>query len=236
MRKISVFIAGIAALLLLSCKNEDAEKPKVIYQKPNAQSDAPKTSDIEIADLPIQIPGTDILLHPIGNYRVEGRRKASDGYEKGSFTISNFSELELTGYLQNIKFQTSDTDSIVALTDKPVLIQTATILRNAAEKSRQQVVVYTLADQDTNQDQRIDASDIRSLYLSTIEGKNFIKISADLQELIDWNLVEPKGRLYFRTIEDTNKNGEFDSNDVLHYQYVDLTTAQWKVENYNPVR
>ncbi len=236
MKKLSVLFAGIAAIALSSCRNEDAEKPKVIYQKAKTQKQVPvDTAQIEIADLPIQVPGTDILLHPIGNYRVDGKRKASYGYEKGSFTISNFSELQLTGYLQNIKFQSGDSDSIVALTNKQVMIQTATMLRNA-EKARQHIMVYTLADMDTNQDGKLDGNDIQSLYLSTIQGKNFIKISEDLQELIDWNLVEPKGRLYFRTIEDTNKNGEFDNNDVLHYQYVDLTSDDWTVRNYNPVK
>jgi hypothetical protein len=27
----------------------------------------------------------------------------------------------------------------------------------------------------------------------------------DFQELIDWNLIDSKSRLYFRTVEDTNK-------------------------------
>lgn len=236
MKKISVLIAGIAAIALWSCKNGDDEKPKVIYKKTEARNTIKEdTTQFEIADLPIQIPGTDVIVHPIGNYRTDGKRKAAYGYEKGSFTISNFSELELTGFLQNIKFQKADSDSIVSLTDMPVLIQTATMLRNA-EKSRQQIIVYTLSDKDTNQDGKLDANDIRSLYLSTIEGNKFTKISPDLHELIDWNLIEPKGRLYFRTIEDTNKNGEFDNNDVLHYQFVDLTRGDWQAQNYNPVK
>lgn len=235
MKNLTLLFAGIATMLLIGCKNEDAEKPKVIY-KTKAQSTVKEdTTQIEIADLPIQIPGTDILMHPIGSYRVDGKRKAAYGYEKGSFTISNFSELQLTGFLENIKFQNTLNDSISSLTEKPVLIQTATILRNA-EKSRQHIMVYTLADADTNQDGKLDGSDIQSLYLSTIHGKNFIKISDELQELIDWNLVEPKGRLYFRTIEDTNKNGEFDNKDVVHYQYADLTSDAWTVKSYNPVK
>ena len=113
------------------------------------------------------------------------------------------------------------------------MIQSATIVRNS-EKPKMQVIVYRLADMDSNQDAKLDGSDIQSLYLSTIDGKNFIKVSPDLHELVDWNFVEPKSRLYFRTIEDTNKNGEFDNNDVLHYHYVDLT--DWSVHNYNPVK
>jgi hypothetical protein len=46
-------------------------------------------------------------------------------------------------------------------------------------------------DVDTNRDGKLDTSDIKSLYLSDISGKNFTKISANFQEC-DWNLVESK--------------------------------------------
>lgn len=235
MRNLTVLFAGIAALSLAGCKNEETEKPKVIYQDTKSQAKVKVDStEIEIADLPVQIPGTDILMHPIGNYRVEGKRKSADGYEKGSFTISNFSEFELTGYLQNIKFQNTASDSITPLTDKPVLIQTATVVKSTVPKLF--VIVYTLADMDTNRDNRLDANDIRSLYISGVDGAGFRKISAEYEELIDWSFVEPKGRIYFRTIEDTNKNGEFDKNDVLHYQYVDLSKPGSAPQSYNPVK
>jgi hypothetical protein len=61
-------------------------------------------------------------------------------------------------------------------------------------------------DADTNRDGKLDSSDIKSLYLSEISGKRFTKVSMDLQ-LIDWNLIDSKSRLYFRTVEDTNKMG-----------------------------
>ncbi|MFM2370144.1 MAG: hypothetical protein RL619_2465, partial [Bacteroidota bacterium] len=55
------------------------------------------------------------------------------------------------------------------------------------------------------------------------------------QELIDWNLIESNNRLYFRTVEDTNKNGQFDKMDVVHYNYVDLSNKEWKIISYKPV-
>jgi hypothetical protein len=41
--------------------------------------------------------------------------------------------------------------------------------------------------------------------------------------------------LYFRTIEDTNKNGEFDKGDVIHYNFVNLLSNDWKSETYKPI-
>ena len=78
-------------------------------------------------------------------------------------------------------------------------------------------------------------NDINTLYLSTISGEKFTKVATDLEELIDWNLIEASNCLYFRTIEDTNKNGQFDQKDVLHYNYIDLNKNDWKVIRYSPI-
>ncbi|MBC7641785.1 MAG: hypothetical protein H7174_05515, partial [Flavobacterium sp.] len=197
------------------------------------------SSNIEIADLPIQFNGTKFLIHPIGNYRIFGGKSkysyGSSNSESGSFKISNYNEYEITGYLSNLKFQEIGTDSIKALTDKAILIQTATYLKAVADKTKQQIIVYTLSDMDTNRDSKLDTNDIKTLYLSTISGDKFTKMSTDFQELIDWELVEASNILYFRTIEDTNKNGQFDKDDVINYNFINLNKKDWKVESYKPV-
>jgi hypothetical protein len=197
------------------------------------------SSQIKIADLPIQMQGTNYLIHPVGDLNVYGKgaknRYGSSSVNDVSFTISNASEYEITGYLQNLKFQKVDSDSIKALTDQAVLIQTATYLKSVSDKINKQIMVYTMCDADTNKDGKLDTSDIKALYLSQISGEKLTKISADFQELIDWELIESKNRLYYRTVEDTNKNGEFDSKDVVHYNYIDLTSKDWKIETYNPI-
>jgi len=241
MKNVNCLFIGIAVLLLASCKNEAEEKPKVIYENTSKTTKAEvkiDTSQIEVADLPIQMQGTNYLIHPIGDLNVfgsnsKGRYDSGSNVNDISFKISNYGENEITGYLRNFKFQEVGSDSLKTLTDKRVLIQTATYLKAVADKTKQQVLVYTLADMDTNKDGKLDANDIRSLYISDISGEKFTKISADFQELIDWTLLESKNRLYFRTIEDTNKNGEFDKNDVVHYHYLNL--SDWKVLNYNPI-
>ncbi|OCB74609.1 hypothetical protein SAMN05192550_1588 [Flavobacterium glycines] len=240
MKTVSIVLMNIAVLLLVSCKKE-VEKPKVIYDSSSkAKSIAKKDStQVSIADLPIQMEGTDYLIHPVGDLRVyEKGTKAKYGSSSVidlSFTISNLGDDEITGYLQNLKFQKIDSDSIKSLTDKPALILTVTYLKAIAEKTNKQILVYTMYDVDTNKDGKLDTSDIKSLYLSEISGEHFIKISANFQELIDWNLIESKNRLYFRTVEDTNKNGQFDKNDVVQYGYINLLAKDWEVVNYEPI-
>ncbi len=237
MTKIVLLLSGLMLLALTSC-TEKAEKPKVIYDSSKKAAVVPQvdTTQIEIADLPILISGTNYLIHPIGDVRVF---KGSKGYVNNSsagvsYTISNYSEFEITGYLRNFKFQQIDSDSISALTDKRVLIQSATCVIPSFDRNKQ-VMIYSLADMDTNKDGKLDDNDIKTLYISTVSGQRFTKLSVDYEEVIDWKFIENKGRIYFRTIEDTNKNGEFDKDDVLHYNYADLNNDEWKVTSYKPV-
>ncbi|WP_367773919.1 hypothetical protein AB3G33_07845 [Flavobacterium sp. WC2421] len=240
MKRLHIALIGISVLLLTSCKDE-VEKPKVIYDSANKGKEMTKVDSTQVAlsDLPIQMDGTDYLIHPVGDLRVYERgtkaRYGSSSVIDLSFTISNYGENEITGYLQNLKFQKTDSDSIHALTDKPALILTATYLKAVSDRAKKQIMVYTMYDIDTNRDGKLDTSDIKSLYLSEISGARFTKISPDFQELIDWSLIESKNRLYFRTVEDTNKNGQFDKNDVVHYNYVDLSNNEWKVSSYQPI-
>lgn len=239
MKKYFKYIAIVTFGTLISCR-EEVQKPKVSYDVSNKVSVTKADStQVEVADLPIQMQGTDYLIHPVGDLRVYERgskaRYGSSSVNDVSFTISNLGEYEITGYLQNLKFQKVDSDSIRPLSDKPVLILTATYLKTVADRTHNNVMVYTLTDSDTNKDGKIDTSDIKTLYLSNISGENFTKVSADLQELVDWSLIESKNRLYFRTIEDTNQNGQFDKNDVLHYNYIDLASKKWEVKSYKPI-
>ena len=237
MKNLFLYIAIVFVGFFVSCKKEDAEKPKVTYEtiskaKPEVVSD---TNQIEVADLPINMEGTNFLIHPIGVMSAKGKGIKSSYDSEQGFTVSNYGEYQITGYLKNLKFQEIGKDTIYALTDKQILIETATYLKTFADKSKQQLLVYSLADMDTNKDGKLDNSDIKSLYLSTISGQKFTKLSADFQELIDWKIIESKNLLYFRTIEDTNKNGEFDAKDSLKYQFVNLLDKEWKVISYKPI-
>lgn len=234
MKKYLSYILIVLLVVAISCTKKEASKPKVIYNKtakskPVVQTDV---TQMDIADLPINMEGTNYLIHPIG--KLTGENRTSHDADD-SFTISNYGEFQITGYLKNLKFQEIGKDTLVALTDKPVLIETATYLKTLADKTKQQLLLYSLADADTNQDGKLDANDIKALYISTISGQKFTKLSADFQELVDWEILESKNLLYFRTIEDTNKNGEFDAQDILLYYFVNLSDKDWKVREYKPI-
>ena len=225
-------------LSLVSCKQE-LETPKVSYEENKiSQPSTPKdSSEFKVAVLPILMEGTNYLIHPVGDvrvYDVEGRTYGSSKANQISYAISNYNRFEITGFLDNLNFQHIDSTNVKPLTNQKVQIQSATFLNTLAAKTKKQIMVYTLVDADTNKDGKINQNDIRSLYLSTTSGTKLTKISTDFQEVIDWNIIEAQNRLYFRCIEDMNKNGAFDKNDKVHYHYVNLLANEWKVEIYKP--
>ncbi|MDV6167964.1 hypothetical protein R1T16_05980 [Flavobacterium sp. DG1-102-2] len=242
MKKVLIALFSISAILFVSCKNE-TEKPKVIYDgnTPAAKGQAKKvdSTEIKVSDLPVHMEGTKYLIHPIGDIRVYDDSNRSYGSSRTnssvSYAISNYNRFEITGYFENLKFQHIDSTALHSLTDKKVQIQTATYLNTIADKYKKNLLLYTLVDADTNQDGKVDANDIRSLYISDASGQGFRKLSDDVQELIDWNIIDAQGRIYFRTIEDINKNGAFDKNDKVHYHYVSLLQPDMPVTNYEPV-
>lgn len=230
------YISVVLVALLFSCKKEEAPKPKVIYENTSkSKQEVPAdTSQIEVADLPINMDGTNVLIHPIGVMTSTAKGSRSSDSEPG-FTVSNYGEYQITGYLKNLKFQEIGKDSITSLTDKQILIETATYLKTFADKTKQQLLVYSLADMDTNKDGKLDTNDIKSLYISAISGQKFTKLSADYQELIDWKVIESKNLLYFRTVEDADKSGSLENRDIVHYYFVNLLDKDWKVTPYKPI-
>jgi hypothetical protein len=231
-------LSFVLLVSLVSCKQEQ-ETPKVSYEESKSKDAkvTPDSSGIKVADLPILMEGTNYLIHPVGNVRLVDRENKVYGSSKThqvSYAISNYNQNEITGYFDNLHFQHIDSTSIKPLTTKKVQIQTATFLNTIAAKIKKQIMVYTLVDADTNKDGSTDQNDIKSLYVSTMSGEKFTKLTEAFQELIDWNIIEAQKRLYFRCIEDTNKNGAFDKNDRVHYHFVDLSANEWKVEVYTP--
>ena len=232
MKNIVKVAVTLFILINIGCL-EEAEKPKVSYNKTEKKEILQKqdTTRIAVAGLPIQFDGTSYLIYPVGNLNNSdndgSKYDSSRGNDVTNFNVANNMENEITGYLQNLKFQKIDSDSITTLTKKPMMIQTVDYLAGIAAKSKKQILVYLIEDLDTNEDNKLDSSDIKSLYLSDISGANFTKISTDVQEVLDWKVIESRNRIYFRAVEDTNKNGKFDKNDKIHYNYVNLLDKSW---------
>ena len=234
----SFYSIAFVSLLMIACNQE--EKPKLTYENQEKEVGFQKidSAEIKIADLPIHLQGTDVIIHPIGDVRVYNSGNSRYGSSKTksvSFTISNYNYPEITGFIYNLKFQHKDSTQMHLLTQNRMQIQSVTYLDKIALQSPEKILVYTVVDKDTNRDGKYDSNDIKALYISNIDGSHFMKLTEDLHELIDWNVIEVKNRLYFRSVEDNNKNGAFDNSDNVNYYYVDLLDNEWKPIAYNPL-
>lgn len=235
-----LFLLSTILLFITSCNKE--QKPKIVHVENNGKElSAPKkdTLAIDIAALPIQIDSTNYVIHAIGSFTIEDKRGKtiykSSNYRNNNFSISSYNGNIISGNLSNLKFQHIDSETLIPLTEKLIKIRSASFLRQVFNNSKKQLLLYEVTDRDSNQDGQLDFNDINTLYISTINGSNFKKITATNNELIDWSILESKNRLYFRTIEDINKDGEFDKKDIIHYKYIDLNTENLKTVEYNPI-
>ena len=226
--------------LLSSCKNE--KKPKVIYQETENVETTELVKDstlIEIADTPIHIDSTNYLIHPIGEYKMYGSRSkyrfSSSGHGSGSFSIASYNGDRISGNLYNLKFQKMDSEKFTSLTKKNIRIKSVSFLRDIYNNLKKEILIYRITDKDTNMDNKLDHNDVEALFISNIDGTEFKKLTSEFHQLIDWKELKIKNRIYFRSVEDSNKNGEFDNEDQVHYQYVDFNNDKPLVIEYKPI-
>lgn len=228
-----------------SCSND--EKPKVIYLENGKKENLELKQDstlIKVADLPIHIDSTNYLIHPIGEYEIynyRGSSSSSSGYfssssyGSGSFDVSRFDNYQITGNLYNLKFEEIKSEKTRILTEKNIRIKSVNFLNEIFKKNGKQLLIYRVLDKDSNRDKKLNHFDISTLYISNIDGTKFTKLTAEFHELIDWNVMPIKNRLYFRSVQDSNKNGNFDNDDKISYQFIDLSNEEWIVEQYEPI-
>ncbi|WP_178983805.1 hypothetical protein [Winogradskyella helgolandensis] len=230
---------ALTLFCLVLCITSCDERSQTISHDDTITTEIKKdSSKIEIADLPILIDSTDYLIHPIG-YVTEYNNSRFSSYSKGSgrtsYAVSHYNNFSISGELSNIKFQHLNSEKITALTDELIEITSIRFLETIRAQNGLQFLVYTIRDADTNKDTKLNSNDIETLYISTISGKGLKKLTPELAQIVDWNVIPQQSRLYFKSISDTNKNGEFDKNDRVNYQYVNLEDEHLNVIHYNPL-
>lgn len=236
-----LFFTFCATSLMLSCTQD---KPKINHERlidtiavlDDRLKDSTK---VLVADLPIQFDSTDVLLFAIGLVDLQDRgsliKGSSGSYSSSDFSSGYFNSDNLTGDFINIVFQNKD-GSERALTDKKMRIRRVMFLREIFTLTKNAYLIYSVSDRDTNGDQTLDYQDLEALYISNIDGTAFKKLNKELHELYDWSSVKGQRKLYFRTLEDKNKDGLLNNKDKFHYYYIDFSKEEYAIIEYNPVK
>lgn len=255
MKKIR-FATFITLLIITATSCNNTTQPKVIYDDThsdtlNMQEMLQDTSKILVAGMPILLDSTNVLIHPIGwdDIYVNHNRK----FESDSRLIdkmSNSKQIEsyesysaytnekdfIRGKMINLIFEDLKTQNQRKLTDKALVITNITYLKDIAKQIDKHYLLYTIYDKDYNRDGKLDGYDMAAYYMSNLDGTNFTKITQDYHYLDVTTLILTNSKYYFRTIEDVNKDGEFNKKDQYHYYYVDLLSNSLEPIEYYPLK
>jgi hypothetical protein len=111
-----------------------------------------------------------------------------------------------------------------------------TFLRDVFKKTKNGYLLYSVSDRDSNGDNELDHADLEALYISKVDGTDFKKLTKELHEFYDWSLIKGENKIYFRTLEDRNQDGELDNKDIFHYYFIEFSNDQYSMTEYNPVK
>lgn len=229
------------AIFILSCGGQ--EQQRINYEEradTTATAEIKDTTKVVVAELPAKFDSTDVLLFPIGLVDLQERKGYSklgfDSY-KGSPDVS-YSYLNgdnLSGNFINIIFQ-DRAGHERKLTDRKLRITNVIFLRDIYNNTKTGYLFYSVYDRDSNGDGELDQSDIETLYISKADGSGFKKLTKELHKLYNWNLIKDRNRIYFRTQEDRDKDGALTSKDKFYYYFIDFSSDQYVVTEYNPLK
>lgn len=196
------------------------------------------TTKILVSELPIKFDSTDVLIYAVGLRDLQQRggysKFGSGSFSSSAIASSYFSGDKLLGKYINLIFEAPD-GTRKSLADFKMTIISANFLRGIYKRTKQGYILYTIYDRDTNGDGKFDQDDLEALYISKINGTQLIKITKELHEFYDYRTLKDSNILYFRSMEDINKDGKLNNKDQFHYYKVDLSTNDLIVEEYNPL-
>lgn len=235
-----LLIVILTCIIFVTC---DHSKPKIDY---TAKVDTLATIDDRIGDttklivaqLPVKFDSTDVLIYPVGMVDLQQRggisKYGSGSYNDFEFGSNYFSGNHLSGDFINLVFQDPD-GKRRSLTRNKMKVKSAIFLRDIFKITKRGYLIYSVYDRDTNGDKEFNGEDLEALYISDVDGTKFTKITRELHEFYDYRVLEGDNKLYFRTLEDNNKDGKLNNKDKFHYYFIDFSNSGYSVAEHNPL-
>lgn len=232
-----------SSLLFISCGKDP--NPTVVYPNDSTTTITRQrleldTSLVIASGLPIHFDSTDYLLFPTGPVKFYGRGSkldilSSSSTGGSSYSVGYLSHTTFQGDIDNIMIQKLGSNDFAPISEDILKIRSFRFLSSIQKSTKKQLLLLLVTDRDTNNDAVLNNQDLESLYLYDLEKTQLLKLSPNLHKLIDWKTLKINNRIYFRTIEDLDKNGKFDEKDKIHYYYVDLQGSELSTNEYFPI-
>lgn len=196
------------------------------------------TTKVLVASFPIKFDSTDVLLTTVGLIDLFQRgynKSLYSSYDDSNVSSGYYSDDRLSGDFINIVFRDKSGNER-RLTDKKMSIGSAQFLRNIYKTTKIGYILYSITDRDSNGDKELTGADLEALYISKLDGTEFKKLTKELHEFYDWSQIKGENKIYFRTLEDRNGDGELTNKDKFHYYYINFENDAYVVTEYNPLK
>lgn len=238
MKKLLVLALAIATFSSCSENKEKINYETYVDTVATVNDVIQDSTKILVSELPVKFDSIDILIYAVGLVDLQERgdysKFGSGSFSSSSIASSYFNDDDLIGNYINLIFEAPD-GTRKPLANIKMKITSAHFLRGIYKNTKQGYILYTIYDRDTNGDGEFNRDDLEALYISNVNGTQLTKISKELHEFYDYRTFKGDNTVYFRTLEDINKDGKLNNRDLFHYYKMDLSSPEFKVEEYNPL-
>ena len=229
MRTIQRCAAWLCCLCLvpaLSCVDEQAQGVRVTPERHKGVEARPFFAE------PIVLPSSSYVMIPFWMYVPQAQGKIewfsgsswSGSYAQMSVGLSKSfgSYLTTSGHWNNLIFNEKGTDKCHLLLDHKAVISRAWFPAQLT-KSMPEVLLFAIAEQDTNGDGYINSDDAVALYSSAMDGSGLTRLTpagTQLTDIVDGGTVD---LIYVRVLRDSNGDHRFvEGQDEAEILRVDL--------------
>lgn len=228
----------ILAAVIIACgrgrdKNEDDETSKEkIERYSDKDEESEETEEKKLVyGNPYLLQGTPYVLIPLSmSYKEENifnkfKREyfsPEQYYSKYSERYDRFDYSEL----HNIIFYNSSDSSSYSLLNRKALINKFYIPSSReADTSRGKFIIFSLIEEDYNNDEEIDEDDGETVYKCSIFGTDIRQISPDRIQLIDWEANDANDMILLYVRDDVNRDKKFDTRDETKILGTSITNS-----------
>lgn len=225
-----IFVLAILGVLV-SCNTENRtplvsteQEPANIMTMDSVIGDTTKVINIHtpyLLDSARQILLHEVHLSELGPSKTRYKINKRDYYEDRE--------------LINIIFEDLNKKSSHLLTNQRVKIHSKQFVNNSNNNNNETYILYKLVDADYNRDGKLNGEDIESLYISNLDGTSFKKITKNNEDYRDGAWIGALSRYYYRTGEDSNNDGYFDSTEKMHHYYIQFNNDGYDIVEYKPL-
>ncbi len=180
-----------------------------------------------------QISNTDVYIYPIGSALKKNSRSSYYGKKGNGYRVWNLIFYNLKTNKKRILFN----DKVPIIQEYPnendfQYMDKREIDYHKLKKTRKDKLFYKIIDTDFNKNGVIDYADPNSLFMSDLNGENFVKISPSDINLQTWKFMDStKNVIEITGYRDSDNNLKFESDkDEQVIILLNLNDLQQKVD------